>query len=247
MDIVLLIMGAVIILLLIMVLIRLGAVGRTDGDALNKAVSAGMCELQRGYTEEMNGSMQTFSRLIADNQRLASEAQQRQISGMDEKLSQHIAVMSRSVSEKQEQSGKAVNDSLRNLETRFKTLESSNNEKLEAMRLTMMRQLTTIQDENRKKLDVIQNTVNEKLESQLQKSFKLVSERLEKVYESLGEMQSIASGVGDLKKVLTNGAKNTACFVETKGDILSAIPKTTVSSAQVMPANTPKTINKNCS
>ena len=204
MDIALLIMGAVIILLLIMVLIRLGAVGRTDGDALNKAVSAGMRELQRGYTEEMNGSMQTFSRLIADNQRLASEAQQRQISGMDEKLSQHIAVMSRSVSEKQEQSGKAVNDSLRNLETRFKTLESSNNEKLEAMRLTMMRQLTTIQDENRKKLDVIQNTVNEKLESQLQKSFKLVSERLEKVYESLGEMQSIASGVGDLKKVLTN-------------------------------------------
>jgi DNA recombination protein RmuC len=72
------------------------------------------------------------------------------------------------------------------------------------MRLTMMRQLTSIQEENQKKLDVIQNTVNEKLETQLQKSFKLVSERLEKGYESLGEMQSIASGVGDLKKVLSN-------------------------------------------
>ena len=99
---------------------------------------------QRGYTEEMNGSMQTFSRLLTDNQNQASEAQLRQLT---------------------------------NLENRFKTLESTNNEKLESMRLTMMRQLTSIQEENQKKLDVIQNTVNEKLETQLQKSFKLVSER----------------------------------------------------------------------
>ena len=111
---------------------------------------------------------------------------------------------SRLLTDNQNQASEAQLRQLTNLENRFKTLESTNNEKLESMRTTMMRQLTSIQEENQKKLDVIQNTVNEKLETQLQKSFKLVSERLEKVYESLGEMQSIASGVGDLKKVLSN-------------------------------------------
>ena len=53
-------------------------------------------------------------------------------------------------------------------------------------------------------MDSIQSTVNEKLESQLQKSFRLVSDQLETVHKSLGEMQSIASGVGDLKRVLSN-------------------------------------------
>lgn len=206
MDIVMILIGIVIIILLLIIMFRLWSVSDAEYDPKEtaKAVRDDLGEVSRELRMEMNGSIQTFSRLLTDNQKQASEAQQRQIAGMDEKLSQNLAVMSRSVSEKQEQAGKAVNDSLINLENRFKSLESSNNEKLESMRLAMTRQLTVIQDENQKKLDVIQNTVNEKLESQLQKSFKLVSERLEKVYESLGEMQSIASGVGDLKKVLSN-------------------------------------------
>ncbi len=171
-DIILIILCAVIIVLLIVILLRQSAsAGEDKSAALEKSLRDGLSESRREMTTELNGGMQTFSRLLTDNQNQASEAQLRQLT---------------------------------NLENRFKTLESTNNEKLESMRLTMMRQLTSIQDENQKKLDVIQNTVNEKLETQLQKSFKLVSERLEKVYESLGEMQSIASGVGDLKKVLSN-------------------------------------------
>lgn len=171
-DIILIILCAVIIVLLIVILLRQSAsAGEDKSAALEKSLRDGLSESRREMTTELNGGMQTFSRLLTDNQNQASEAQLRQLT---------------------------------NLENRFKTLESTNNEKLESMRLTMMRQLTSIQEENQKKLDVIQNTVNEKLETQLQKSFKLVSERLEKVYESLGEMQSIASGVGDLKKVLSN-------------------------------------------
>ena len=60
----------------------------------------------------------------------------------------------------------------------------------------------------RQQLEKIRNTVDEKLQTTLEKrlseSFKQVSERLEKVHKGLGEMQNIASGVGDLKKVLTN-------------------------------------------
>ena len=171
-DIILIILCAVIIVLLIVILLRQSAsAGEDKSAALEKSLRDGLSESRREMTTELNGGMQTFSRLLTDNQNQASEAQLRQLT---------------------------------NLENRFKTLESTNNEKLESMRLTMMRQLTSIQEENQKKLDVIQNTVNEKLETQLQKSFKLVSERLEKVYESLGEMQTIASGVGDLKKVLSN-------------------------------------------
>jgi DNA recombination protein RmuC len=72
----------------------------------------------------------------------------------------------------------------------------------------MYTQLKTLQEENSKKLEEMRNTVDEKLQSTLEKrlseSFKQVSERLELVHKGLGEMQVLANGVGDLKKVLSN-------------------------------------------
>ena len=83
-----------------------------------------------------------------------------------------------------------------------------NEEKLEQMRKTMENQLRALQDDNSKKLEQMRATVDEKLQSTLEKrlgeSFKQVSERLEQVYKGLGEMRNLATGVGDLKKVLTN-------------------------------------------
>ena len=83
-----------------------------------------------------------------------------------------------------------------------------NQEKLEQMRNTVEKQLRILQEENSKKLEQMRATVDEKLQTTLEKrlgeSFKQVSERLEQVYKGLGEMRSLASGVGDLKKVLTN-------------------------------------------
>lgn len=80
--------------------------------------------------------------------------------------------------------------------------------KLDNIRTTMEQRLSIIQKENSIKLEEMRNTVDEKLqktlESRISESFKLVSERLEQVYKGLGEMQSLASGVGDLKKVLSN-------------------------------------------
>ena len=83
-----------------------------------------------------------------------------------------------------------------------------NEEKLETMRQTVETQLRAMQDDNSRKLEQMRAVVDEKLQSTLEKrlgqSFKQVSERLEQVYKGLGEMRSLASGVGDLKKVLTN-------------------------------------------
>jgi DNA recombination protein RmuC len=79
---------------------------------------------------------------------------------------------------------------------------------LEKIRETVENRIKLLQDENTKKLDEMRATVNEKLQDTLEKrlseSFKQVSERLEQVHKGLGEMQNLATGVGDLKKVLSN-------------------------------------------
>lgn len=95
-----------------------------------------------------------------------------------------------------------------NLENRFKTFSLENEQKLDNIRKTVSTQLSYIQEDNNKKLDEMRQTVDEKLqktlESTMQQSFGLVSKRLEEVYKGLGEMQNLATGVGDLKKVLSN-------------------------------------------
>lgn len=79
---------------------------------------------------------------------------------------------------------------------------------LETIRSSMEKSITALREENAKKLDEMRGVVDEKLQSTLEKriaeSFKLVSERLENVHKSLGEMQSVATNITDLKRVLTN-------------------------------------------
>ena len=87
-------------------------------------------------------------------------------------------------------------------------LTQMNEQKLDKLRETVEGKLASIQSDNNKKLEEMRVTVDEKLHSTLEKrlgeSFQLVSERLEQVHKGLGEMQQLASGVGDLKKVLSN-------------------------------------------
>lgn len=84
----------------------------------------------------------------------------------------------------------------------------SNEQKLEQLRLALNERLLAIQTDNTAKLEEMRQTVDEKLhatlEQRLGESFKLVSDRLEQVHRGLGEMQTLAAGVGDLKRVLTN-------------------------------------------
>jgi DNA recombination protein RmuC len=83
-----------------------------------------------------------------------------------------------------------------------------NEQKMEAVRLLVDEKLKQIQEDNTRQLDRMRETVDEKLQSTLEKrlgeSFKQVSERLEQVHQGLGDMRNLAAGVGDLKKVLTN-------------------------------------------
>ena len=112
------------------------------------------------------------------------------------------------ISNNMKESAKAQDMRLAELNTRFSNMAVENEQKLDNIRTAMESKIKALTDENSIQLEKMRATVDEKLqktlEERLSQSFKLVSERLEEVYKGLGEMQNLASGVGDLKKVLSN-------------------------------------------
>lgn len=91
---------------------------------------------------------------------------------------------------------------------RLEHMQTATEHRLDVMRDTMEGRLSSIQSDNAQKLDEMRSVVDEKLQrtinQRMNESFKLVNDRLEQVYKGLGEMQNLAAGVGDLKKVLSN-------------------------------------------
>ena len=123
------------------------------------------------------------------------------VSRMEQQLKQEFVVNRK---EQTEQSSNLRIEILNQL-----TSISNNNElKLEAIRNTVQQSVNALQESNEKRLELMRKTVDEKLnetlEKRLNESFKLVSDRLEAVHKGLGEMQTLAVNVGDLKKVMTN-------------------------------------------
>ena len=177
---------------------KLGA----SGDAVTAA------ELQ-SLREKVGAGEGVMRDEFARNRKEAAELAQAQ----REELRNNLAA----VEKKLEDNAKAQQDVLRQqFDDLLKQLHNQGKTSLEAVkdvRETIEKQLKEIREDNGKRLEEMRKTVDEKLQDTLEKrlgeSFKQVSERLEQVHKGLGEMQSIASGVGDLKKVLTN--------VKTKG------------------------------
>jgi DNA recombination protein RmuC len=123
------------------------------------------------------------------------------IAGVEQRLKIDLAMNRR----EQAETLKAVGDSL---DRRLAGQAQISEQKLERVRSVVEQRLQLMQKDNNEKLEVMRATVDEKLhatlERRLAESFRHVSERLEQVHKGLGEMQTLASGVGDLKKVLTN-------------------------------------------
>ncbi|MEA3332034.1 MAG: DNA recombination protein RmuC [Pseudomonadota bacterium] len=125
------------------------------------------------------------------------------------------------------ETGKSQLESLGAVEKRIKLIADANEIRFDKLRETVDRQLRLLQKNNEIKLEQMRQTVDEKLQSTLEKrlgeSFKLVSERLEAVQRGLGDMQSLASGVGDLKRMLTNVKARGTWGEFQLGDILEQI------------------------
>lgn len=110
--------------------------------------------------------------------------------------------------ENQRETSRQQEERLARLERRMNDLSLTTEQKLEIMREAMEKKLLQLREDNNRQLEVMRMTVDEKLqktlEEKMNRSFSLVNERLEQVYKGLGEMQNLAVGVGDLKKVLSN-------------------------------------------
>lgn len=164
--------------------------------------------LKEQQEHELSSFRQELNRTTADSVKALGEIISGNQKDLNQTVTEKIGTIDKNLTDKQSALQKSVSDSLIAQEQRFKTFSELNEQKLEGIRGTVEKRLSSLQDENSKKLDEMRNIVDEKLQKTLEKrmseSFKLVSERLEAVYKGLGEMQAIASNVGDLKKVLSN-------------------------------------------
>ena len=159
----------------------------------------------------------------------------------------NIVVLMAVLTKKPKQDNREIIDSIRDMnvlsnqnvtnnftimEERIKTLENSNDRRLENIRVAMENGLKHIAEDNTNQLNEMRKTVDEKLqktlETKMNESFRLVSERLEEVYKGLGEMKTLASNVGDLKKVMS-GVKTRGILGEIQ---LGAILKEILTTSQ---------------
>ncbi len=127
--------------------------------------------------------------------------------------------LSSGLSSRQEMLQNSIEGQQKRLAEAFGSYTLQSNQMLESVRNTMETRLRALTEENEKKLEEMRQTVDQKLQKtlneRLKQSFSLVSERLEQVYKGLGEMQTLAVGVGDLKKVLS-GVKTRGILGETQ-------------------------------
>lgn len=157
-------------------------------------------EMQKNREEISKTTISTLteiSNVITKTQEQSNKKQDNKLTEMTKMLDQNYVLLN----ENFDRMVKGIN-------SRISDFSLENEKKLDNIRNTIDNRLKNIQLENSKKLDEMRNTVDEKLqktlESRISKSFELVSKRLEEVQTGLGEMKTLASGVGDLKKVLTN-------------------------------------------
>ena len=147
-------------------------------------------ESSRGARQETAQSFATFQQALVQQSAEATRTQNAQIDA----FAQQLTLLQKTLAD--------------TLNTQLQGLSESNARRLAEVRATMETQLAQLQQSNTAKLDEMRKTVDEKLqttlEARLGESFKQVADRLEQVHKGLGEMQTLAIGVGSLQRVLTN-------------------------------------------
>ena len=185
-------MGAGVLLLQLVLLQRSG---RKD-DSLEPGFSA----LQSGLERVERELRQEMARARQESATAARGDREEQAQSLDR--------LTKALSAQVGQLGTLQGQQLEAFAAQLARLTQSNEQRFEQLRLSIEARLGAMQADNASKLEEMRKTVDEKLHATLEQrlgdSFKLVSERLELVHKGLGEMQTLAAGVGDLKKVLTN-------------------------------------------
>lgn len=165
-----------VIVIILMIKISKGGSGGIGGEAeLRREIREEMRRSRQEMSETVQLSVKRMGEMIAQNQRESTDNQSRRLAELNRQL------VSTSMSIEQ---------------------------RLENIRISMENKITAMTDENNRQLSEMRNTVDEKLQKTLEdrigRSFRQVSDTLEQVTRGLGQMQTLAAGVGDLKKVLSN-------------------------------------------
>jgi DNA recombination protein RmuC len=166
------------------------ALVRAGNERLERELRHDVTESGRSGRQELAQNLATFQQTLLQQSAEATRTQNTQIDA----FGQQLALLQKTLSD--------------TLAQQLSGLSESNARRMAEVRQTLEAQLAQLQTTNSAKLDEMRATVDEKLQTTLQarlgESFKQVAERLEQVHKGLGEMQTLAQGVGDLKHLLTN-------------------------------------------
>ena len=159
-------------------------------ERLERELRNEITESSRSSRQEVMQTLATFQQTLVQQSGEATRTHNKQMDG----FAQQLGLLQKSLSD--------------TLTQQVQLLSESNARRLSEMRQTLENQLAQLQQSNTTKLDEMRQTVDEKLQATLQtrlgESFKQVADRLEQVHKGLGEMNTLAQGVGDLKHLLTN-------------------------------------------
>ncbi|MDO9113280.1 MAG: DNA recombination protein RmuC [Polaromonas sp.] len=196
-----LVLAALLLVLLLLLWLLLRKPAESGREELLAGLAAGNDKLERELRREIGDSSRasrqelatsfaTFQQTLVQQSAEAIRTQNAQIDA----FSQQLTLLQKTLSD--------------TLTTQLQSVSESNARRMGEVRETLEKQLAQLQQTNSAKLDEMRQTVDEKLqttlETRLGESFKQVADRLEQVHKGLGEMQTLAQGVGDLKHLLTN-------------------------------------------
>ena len=232
-----LLLGVLNVVVLVVLLLR--SQRKDDGAALQAALQTGIQSSVQAATQRSEAEVR---REIADSARATRAELAQSISTFQQALVQQGAEATRTQNAQIDAFAqqltllqKSLGDTLT---TQLQALSDANARRISEVRATLEAQLAQLQQANTAKLDEMRRTVDEKLQSTLEtrlgESFKQVAERLEQVHKGLGEMQTLAQGVGDLKHLLTN-VKTRGMFGEAQlGALLEQVFSPEQYAAQVV-------------
>ena len=204
----------IIILPLIAVVLILQIIALLRGRATD--VSAQLAQLQTALQQHQQQTSERIERELREQVQSTAQGTRQELTGnfaqfqltlsvQIEAMRQAMTLQAQNGREEQATALKRFGDTINQSLT---TLTESNAQRMAEVRATLEAKIKDLQTDNGARLEEMRKTVDEKLHATLElrlgESFKLVSDRLDKVHQGLGEMQQLAIGVGDLKRVLTN-------------------------------------------
>ncbi|MEF2920434.1 MAG: DNA recombination protein RmuC [Acutalibacteraceae bacterium] len=217
----------IVLIVNIILLFKLKTIGKSnDLSSIKEHITQQNRENRIEISTTTVNSIKNISDILREQQEFSDKEQNRRLQALEQKLDNFSAVNEnklefvrntvdskldsiRTTIEQQLNTIHKSNDTkLTHIENRLEKFTETNENRLKEIRTTVNTQLEAIRTDNNKKLDEMRGIVDEKLQKTLDQkltdSFEQVSNRLQEVYKGLGEMQALATGVGDLKKVLSN-------------------------------------------